>query len=591
MPVILGAVSPTAIGGRAEQSYFGVAILESRGALHLGYRLAVRFVQWTGASGAAAPGTGLWRAALPAFVVLDVATWLVLRRNRRFGLGWRALLDGADIAFWSLSPLPLNHNYDTAVLIGVPLSVEAGFRVGIMGLLVPVVGLLVAGPARILAGLPVIPFTFAWLVLGIGLGMAAYSYCGRLHDQAVSDRTKQRAADSGRAFLVGQNAVAMGADSVVDAIEGVVPVLGRPQEGSALWRLADGWKARLAADTSAQATYLQVALLGWESAHNRHPDLSTQVQLFVGEGMGTILLTGRQVRWLHHLLDDCHLRGTVSVAVAEGADATRSLGAPLSLGVGVRQVRVPADRTALVRPVDIAPVTYGLAGAEILPMLSPTRGGLRLSVACSGIALCAVAAWWSHRQLMMRGGRARPAVLCGAIVMAVVLTVLICPSLTHPLDPDGATSYSGLGIFLLAIVGGFYWHGLGLRLTTLLIAVVVVCIVLIPIISNGPFDLRALLCSLALSVAPFPMCREVSENLARATERDHAAAADEHERATEQAFSEGRESVLSLVRMARDDAKAQLADVAPRLEPDLAALVGSRLEEVDRRLESLSGGG
>ncbi len=398
----------TASGGRAERTYFGVAILESRSALHLGYRLAVRFVQWTAISGAASPGTGLWRAALPAFVVLDVVIWLVLRRDRRFGLGWRMVLDAADIAFWSLSPMPLNHNYDTAVLIGIPLAVEAGYRIGIFGLIVPAVGLAVTVPARILGGLPAYPFTFAWLVLGVGLGMAAYSYCGRLQEQAAADRAQQRAADSGRAFLVGQNAVAMGADSVVDAIEGVVPVLGPPEVGSALWRLANGWKARLAADTSAQATYLQVALLVWESAHNRHPDLSARVELYVGEGMGTVLLTGRQVGWLHGLLDQRNLRGTVTVGMTEETGATRSLGTAVTLRVGPRPLRVPADRAALVRPVDIAPVTYGLIGAELLPMLSPTRGGLPLGVACVGIALCALAAWWSHRQLTRRGPKPGP---------------------------------------------------------------------------------------------------------------------------------------------------------------------------------------
>lgn len=447
-------VRRTADVGRAERTYFGLAILEGRGTLHLSYRLAVRFVQWTSVSGAAAPGSGIWRTVLPAFVVLDIVTWWALGRSRRFGLGWRAALDAADIAFWSLSPLPPSQVYDTAVLIGVPLSVEAGFRIGVRGWVVPAVGLAVTVPARLLAGMPAFPFTFAWLLMGIGLGMAAFSYCCRLHDHAIAEREQQRAADSGRAFLVGQNAVAMGADSVVDTIEGVVPVLGRPAEGSALCRLADGWKARLAADTSAQATYLQVALLVWESAHNRHPDLSSQVELHAGEGMGTLLLTGPQVGWLHALLDGCHLRGAVDVTVSTDSGATRSLGEPLQLRAGRHSLRVPADRDATVRPVDIGPVTYGLIGAEVLPLTLSGRGGLPWAAAVSAIALCGGAAWWSDRQLMSRGARARPAVMGGAMVMAIVLTLLTCPLFTDPFDLDGNTAYSGLGIMLLALTGG-----------------------------------------------------------------------------------------------------------------------------------------
>ncbi len=48
--------------------------------------------------------------------------------------------------------------------------------------------------------------------------------------------------------------------------------------------------------------------------------------------------------------------------------------------------------------------------------------------------------------------------------------------------------------------------------------------------------------------------------------------------------------MLALVRLARDDARAQLASVAARLEPSLSNLVSARLEEVDRRLLSLAPG-
>jgi hypothetical protein len=592
-------VTPAAGGGRAESTYFGRAILESRDTLHLSYRLVVRFYQWTAVSGAAAPGTGLWRTVLPAFVVLDVVTWLVLRRDRSFGLAWRLPMDAADMAFWSLSPSPSMHTYDVAVLIATPLTVEAGFRIGARGLVIVPVCMTVTLLARALAGLPLFPLTFLWLVLTVGLGAAAFSYSRRLGDQAVAARRRQRAADAGRAFLVGQNAVAMGADSVVDAIEGVVPVLGRPAQGSALWQLADGWKARLAADTAAQATYLQVALLRWESAHNRHPDLSARVELFLGEGLGTVLLTGRQVGWLHVLLDERDLRGPdlrgiVRVDLAEGASAaTRPLGTALDLIVGAdgHPLRIPADRSALVRPVDIAPVLYGLIAAEVVPLLLPARGGLEPWAAGVAMAICGLAAWWSHRQLARRGAAARPTVLVGAMIVAVVLTVLTGAYLTEVVSAEGDTLYQAIGLMLLSIVGGMYWHGLSRLMTGALVGVAGLIGLLGAAFAQGPPSFRSFACAVAFNVAPFPTAVHIGRSLARATKDDQEAAADEDRRATEEAFTEGQESVLALVRLARDDAQAQLASVAITLEPDVARLVGARLKEVDQRLATLAGDG
>lgn len=118
------------------------------------------------------PGTGKWRLALPLFALADVLTWLVLRRTDRFVFGWRVLIDAFDCSFWSLSPHPRNHFFDASVLISIPLAIEAGFRIGVLALAVPVIELSVTGPLRAVAGRAVHPFTFAWLLIGIGLGMA-----------------------------------------------------------------------------------------------------------------------------------------------------------------------------------------------------------------------------------------------------------------------------------------------------------------------------------------------------------------------------------------------------------------------------------
>ena len=578
----------TAGRDRSASTYFARAIVDSRTTIHLCYRLVIRLVQWTAVSGAASPGTGIWRASLPAFVVFDLVTWQVLRRSDRFGLGWRLALDCADIAFWSLSPLPTSQNYDNAVLIGIPLAIEAGFRMGIGSMIVPVTVAAVVTPIRILDGRSAHPFTALWLVVGLGAGMAVFSYCRRLDEHAEAERARRRTADARWAYLVGQNAVAMGADSVVDVIEGLVPVLGRPGEGSALWRLADGWKTRLAADTATQAAYLQVVLLGWESAYNRHPDLAARVELHLGEGTGTTILTGRQVAWLHAALDRCQLRGTIRVTLAGEGAVDRPPGAGLDLEVGGRRLRVPADRAAAVRPVDTGPVTYALIAAQLLAVVLPGRGTVPVVGAGSGIAVCGIAAWWSHRLLLRRGPLARPAILRGAVVAALAVTFLTAPLVTEPVNADGDTSYIGLGLMLLAFIGGMYRDGLERRLVVMVGLAAVLVAGLVFVLTPGPTNDRSLLCAVAYSVAIYPTCRHISRSLARATDRHIEATVEEDEQARAAAFVRGQESVVDLVRLARDDARRQLAAVAPRLEPALNELVSARLEEVDRRLLSLT---
>ncbi len=578
-------------GGRAASTYFATAILEGRSTLHLAYRLSIRASALIAVGGAAAPGSGRWQMALPGFLLLDFAVWQVLRRTDRFGLWWRLPLDCIDIAFWSLSPLPASGGFDVAMLIGIPLSIEAGFRLGAQAVVVPLAVSTVVGSVRVLAGEAALPFTALWLVLGIGLGIALYSYCRRIDAQAEAERARRRAADARWAFLVGQNDVAMGADSVVDLLEGVVPALGRPGEGSALWRLADGWKARLASDTAATASYLQVSLLEWESAHNRHPDLSSRAELRLGEGAGTEILTGRQAAALHTALDARDLRGVVPVALIGGDGADRLPGAALALDVDGQPIRVPADRAAAVRPVDVGPVTYGLIGGLLLSTLAPRGGAVPILWVALALAVCVVAASWSHRRLLARGLAARPDILRAAVVAAVAITVLTCANVTQPVNQDGETQYLAIGVMLVAFLGGMYRHGLARCDIAIAATGALACAVLMVVLTPMPFDPRSLVPPLVQVLSPYPICRRISYALAAATVRHQEAATVEDELARQEAFRQGRASVLDLVRLARDDARAQLAAVAADLDPSRRTIIGSRLEEVDRRLESLSPAG
>ena len=578
-------------GGRRVETYYARGMLEIRTSLHLAVRVAVRVNQLLQHSGAASEGTGLWRAALPAFLVLDVVVWLVLRRNDRFGLSWRLPLDAADAAFWTASPLPENGSYDWAVLIAVPLAIETGVRVGWSGLVVPAGLLLSTGAAAAAAGKPISPIGVGWIVLCVAFGAAVFRYCRHLDQRAELEHQRVLGAMRRRAFLAGQNDVAMGASSAVDAIEGLVPVLGRPQAGSALWRLADGWKSQLSAFTSQEAKYLQVALLEWERLHNRHPDLSGLVEVRLEEGQGTTLLTAGQVRHLARSLDDLHLHGTVAVRLVDH-DAVRLPGQALRLDVDGRTMLVRSDPGAKPPPFDPCAVTYVYMVVLCMAATLEPLGDMPLPAATAGGLTCVVAGLVSHRWIVTRGERARLRVFLLAVAVGTVLTLLTAFH-EQPVTTDGEPLLGfGISLLLLSFLGGFYWRSLaGMRwiLPAAVVGNLVLGLLVYPVPS--PISARSVVASLAYNLFPLFPCRHLALALERAGGRHNASLEALDEGAVRAAFLAGRESVVGLVREAREDALRQLERLEPRLDAQIAELAANRLEEVDRRLRGIEAQG
>lgn len=579
-----------ATGGRWVEAYYVRGMLEIRPTLHLALRLAVRCNQVLVQSGSASEEAGLWRAALPVFVVLDVVIWLRLRRTEDFGLSWRLPLDAFDVALWAASPLPASGHYELAILVATPLSLEAGVRMGWRGLLVAAAVVGSTGLAITLAGKPVRLLAMWWLVLSVVMGIAFFRYCRHLDERAEAQRQRAQDAVRRRAYLAGQNQVAMGASSAVDVIEGLVPVLGRPPPGSALWRLADGWKSQLSASTAQEAKYLKVALLEWERAHNRHPDLSGLVEIHLDEGEGTTLLTATQARQLHQALDRMDLRGPVTVRLPH-LDPSRLPGQTLPLDVDGRTAVVPPDRRAAPPSIDPCAVSYlyiaTLTAAAVLPEL----GGLPVAAAVAGVATCAVVGTVSHRRIVAQGEAARLGAFVMALPVGIVLTLLSHFS-RSPVTADGEPIFGfGFGLLLFSFLGGFYWRSLrGWR--WLFPAAVAGNVVLGVLVFPLPAAVtpRALLASLIWNLFPYFPSRHLATALERARDRHAASVHVDDEGAEHRAFLDGQESVIGLVRQARDDALGQLNRLAPRLDPRVAELAADRLEEVERRLKATGAG-
>ena len=580
------------MAGRAGRvdAYYVRGMLEIRPTLHLAQRLGVRANQLHQQTVAGTPGAG-WRClAVMAFVVLDVVVWRVLRHSDRFGLRWRLPLDAADAAFWTTSPLPASDDYGTAIMVAIPLAVEAGVRLGWRGLLVPTALLLVTGFTATLVGKPVHLIAIGWLALGVGVGVAFYRHCRLLDERAEQSRERTLAAARRRAYLAGQNQVAMGASSAVDAIEGLVPVLGRPLAGSALWQLADGWKTNLSASTAQEATYLQVALLEWERVHNGHPDLSGLVRLRVPEGQGTTLLSAAQARELHRALHGLDLRGRVVVGLAE-PDAARLPGQALELRVNGRTILVPADERPDPPPFDPAAVAYLYVMILTLAGILPKIADAAVPAALAGGALCALAGIYSHRRILTVGEKARPGVLKLAVAVATVLTLL--SGFAHaPFSADGdALPGYGTALLLLSFIGGYYWRSLGRWAVVVPLSAVVnvalgVLVFPVPSAVSG----RIVLATVAATIYPFFACVHLAGSLERATARHESSIQTIDEDAERAAFVDGSESVVGLVHQARDDAMRQLKVLEPELDARIAALAADRLEEVEQRLRTITVG-
>lgn len=573
-------------GGVVEEAYYGRGMLEIRSTLHLAVRIGVRVNQAVQQTAATPHQVALWHAALPFFVVLDIVVWLQLRRTDRFGLAWRLPLDALDAAFWVTSPLPASGHYDWAALIAIPLGIEGGVRLGWRGLVIPGTLLVSMSVAATLAGKPLGLLGILWICLAVVMGIAFFRYCRLLDGRAEAQRQNVRGAARRRAYLAGQNQVAMGASSAVDAIEGLVPVLGRPKPGSALWQLADGWKSELSASTAREAEYLQVTLLEWERVHNSHPDLDGLVRVRVDEGQGTTLLTVTQARHLHAALDRIDLRGPMAIRLRD-ADATRLPGQALRLDVGGRALTVPPDRRAIPHTLDPCAVSYLYVAVLTMATYSPNLGGVPLPAVVAGVAVCAGVGVVSHRRIVTRGERARTGAFALAVAAATLLT-LLGSTASSPLGAEGEAIFaSGTATLLLAFLGGFYWRSLaGLRwLMPAAVALnIALGVLLYP--DRSLITVPALVASVLYGLFPYFPCRHLAGSLERARDRHAELVRTGDEEAEHLAFLDGRESVVGLVRQARIDALRQLELVEPDLDAGVARLAADRLKEVERRLRT-----
>jgi hypothetical protein len=477
----------------------------------------------------------------------------------------RVALDTIDVTLWSLA---LPGSGDVVVVAASPVITEAGLWYGARGLVPPVL----IGGAATAAQAAVGHFTLLTLLwpgfAALGGRLIRVYLLARRREEARLMRHHIEAAVS-QAELAGQNSVAMGADSVVDLLVRTAPLIAQ-YEPAPVPGPFSGWKAALAEACGRQSTYLGVALLRWQSEYNsRSPDLSTDVELRISPGAGTLLLSPAQARRLESDLDAMGLRGTVTV------DAPR-LGPPgqrQEVLVDGRTVVIPADPRPDTWPITAAPIAFIGGAMVVLCQSVPAWEAVPLRLTALLAAVNMAAAWWAHRNAGRDprdlAGRVIPvALLLGALQSVVTSVAMRAGSGRLPFE-----------FFLHWVVPLVYVHAHDLRRSRLPLVVLGLAAALgAGALAMPPFRAADAVIGLFWFAPPVLTIMGVRDILDQDVADMHAQRVRIRDEAVREGFRRGRLLVVELTSEAVDqlrDRYQALGDAVPR----------HMGEEIERRLE------
>lgn len=557
------------------------AMLRARPRFHALMRLAAR------ASTLEALGARRRRhhsLAMTACAFVDVATYVVLNRGSDPHLGKRLAADILDVALWSEV---LDVPYDPATLCVTPLGIETGLRLGFRAVAIPLVEGAVVSVTRKLRGRRSGWEAFVWQVVAVATGWGLRSYQLRSRRAAEARFKKELSAREAYAFLGGQAAVALGADTVVDRLWSIAPLLGELDLAPAGLSAAalQRWRSSLGEQLGGAEVFLGHALLRWEKRVNDTPRLDRDVQVQVTPGHGTIVVSPSQSRQLESQLDRLGLVGRVDVSVLD-LDQAAMPGAPRHLSVNARKIVLDADPTWKAGPVDPAPVVLGLGALWQLLLLADLYGGAPPGAVVPWATAMAALAWRVHLNppTGRKGRHAR--VLAEVMAISAGCTLSATPRLRSPLDERGKQHYPFFDIGSTAvIVAGLYWPALS-RVERAGLAAASAGLVAIGVSTlQQPVRWSALAIEplwLVAEAFPAKLMSVSYETFAR--ELDERLAATIAER-MQRAVDEGRQSVIELVQGTRRSIEV----ILPNLDRHTREMVEERLALADLLMEELVG--
>lgn len=540
------------------------AVLEEAPRIHATCRALGRSMQAMSRDGAAR--TGWRRAAVAGCAVADVLIWQAMRR-KSMPLWARLAIDVVDVAFWAgVSDSGLVSSLASQIAV----ELEAGTTWGLAGFSVPVVEAGASTLARRLTGRTPEPGVH---VPHLGAVFAGLSVRWREHSRLGGPREEHAAelsAKSVRAFLAGQNSVAMGASSVVDMLTPVAMMLDAAGAGSALAEVRSGWKTSVAEQTARHAMYLDQSLRLWQEAHNDHPDLSRDVFVTVAEGDGTTLLTSYQSDALARTLEALDLRGEVRVSLRDTRRSDeRRPGRPFELLVAGRAVLVPADPGVGIVPFNPTPLVMLFGGWAALMPIRKRDGAVPPAWAGISSVLYLLAA----ARFVGREAGSTSDTWAVPVLMAVAQGAIDGRSARVRRNSAGAHLFHGtFGIAPAALIVSAGWSRMSVGQRRAAIGSLLGVAAGAYAIAEKPKSLLDLACALASPAAALVGGTGVTNAISRQTEvvREELSAEDD---AIETAsFEEGRQSVIGLVREALGEAGDLFAsrnDLAPEVRANI----------------------
>jgi len=559
------------------------SLLSKRERFHLAYRLASRSFQLLVARSSRTPQRHM--AAAAACAVGDIVSAVALRRSRRFALVPRLVADAVDTALWSQGDTGL----ELATMAGVPLAIEAGLRIGAAGLIVPVINATVTGRARRSRGRPVSNGSFRYQVMAVALGAGIASYEANRRRVALARHQLELEARIGVAHLAGQNEIATGADTVVDLLSRTTPLLSSPVGSVTVGRMLADWRQSLAASTAEHATYLGISLARWQRRHNESQhDLAADVTFEIGEGHGTILLSGHQAGWLEVALDELTLRGMVRVMAVDIAEA-RQPNQPRRLLVGDYALDIAADPRPGLVPFDAGPLGFLASSMWFADTLLPGEIEPRVWAVAPAAAAGPLLAIWAHRQVARRGEAAHARVLFAALVHSLVHAAASTGTMRNTRNPEGIQRFPFLGgINMLAIMVPLYWGDLDSNQQVLAVAAIATIFAVGLFLFPERIKWSHFIAELLWPAAAFYSMVTMRSQLESEARQLSAELENNDQGIVANAFIEGRSYVLGLVSETRYAAHREFAAVKGQLDERISAEVARRLDEVDTRLEELS---
>jgi hypothetical protein len=553
----------------------------SRTTVNLTLRLLGR--AYESSAGGVRPGNGPSMAAVAAFAAGDVVMTGWLDRTPDAWLVPRLVVDALDQAWWSRRFLTA----DRVIIAGAPLAAEAGIGLGAAGFAVPVINYVAIWLARRRCGLRTSPFTMTAQVGAVGLG-AMVAWFARRHDRDIVDRAQADAeAQRTAGYVAGQNAVAAGADSVVDLLARTEPLLtalereaGRRVGSSGTGTALHAWKAQLAAVTSDRAAYLGTVLRSWERAR-QSPDLRADVLLVHDASDGTTVVTEHQAADLRASLDGLGLVGDVPFSIDDPVEVRRP-GRAFVARVGVHSVTVVDDPTMSPPAFDPVPLMIAAGGLSVATTAAPVYGGTPPWMALAGTSAGLGVAWWVRTRRVQGRPVDVPRLIDLLLGLHCVTASGIVATRRTATDPGGRQLLPQADGFLVSamLIAGFISRQLDPSQGAILIAKAAASVTP-PLQLAGALAPRHVRFGVLVPAASFVGTRGMFRNVE--VHRDEIVA--EWSRAAAIArdggYGDGRRSVIELVRVACADARHRIESL-----PSEAGRAGDArlLVEAERRL-------